>query len=64
VAGEPSGLLQALGDDDPPTSAKATPPLARLGVAAAELTPFVESMLPMVQHERALCAMPFALTVR
>lgn len=64
VAGEASGLLQALGDDDPPSSARATPPLAQLGLAAAELTPFVESMLPLVQHERVLCAMPFALTVR
>ncbi len=64
VAGEASGLLQALGDDDPPASAKAIPSVARLGVAAAELTPFVESMLPLAQHERALCAMPFALTVR
>jgi protease-4 len=64
VAGEASGLLQALGDDDPPSSAQATPPLAQLGLAAAELTPFVESLLPLVHHERALCAMPFALTVR
>jgi protease-4 len=63
VAGA-SGLLQALGDDDPPNTARVTPPLAGLGAVAMELAPFVQSLLPMVSHERALCAMPFAVTVR
>jgi protease-4 len=70
VAGEASGLLQALGDDDPPNAgnagnaARSVAPLAGLGAVALELVPFVESLLPLAQHERALCAMPFALTVR
>jgi protease-4 len=67
VAGEASGLLQALGDDDPPNAgntARSIPPLAGLGALALDLVPFVESLLPLAQHERALCAMPFALTVR
>lgn len=70
VAGEASGLLQALGDDDPPSVgsagsvARAVSPVLSLGGVAVELAPYVESLLPMAQHERALCAMPFALTVR
>jgi len=31
---------------------------------APELVPFVASLAPLVEHERALCALPFALTVR
>jgi len=73
VAGETSGLLQALGDDEPPATSKIAPPLVgagagagmtAVGAVAVELVPFVESMLPLLEHERALCAMPFALTVR
>jgi len=29
-----------------------------------ELVPFAESLAPLGQHERVLCALPFSLTVR
>jgi protease-4 len=64
VAGEASGLLQVLGDDDPANTARFAPPLASLGAVGSELAPFLESLLPLLEHERALCALPFALTVR
>jgi protease-4 len=67
VAGEPSGLLQALGDDDSSSASPVAPPVARLAGFAGlppDVAPFVQSLLPILQHEQALCAMPFALTVR
>jgi protease-4 len=74
VVGESSGLLDALGEDQPQGSAGGIPPrpLAVVGGVAAELidrlgpelVPFAESMAPLGQHERVLCALPFALTVR
>jgi protease-4 len=74
VAGEPSGLLDALGDN--PSQARGETVPAQLpeglGTAAAELlarvgpelAPFLASMAPLGDRERILCALPFGLTVR
>jgi protease-4 len=74
VVGESSGLLDALGEEQPQGRAGGLPqrPLAGVGVVAAEviervgpeLVPFVESLAPLGRHERVLCALPFSLTVR
>ena len=74
VAGEPSGLLDALGDDDSQARAGALPAQlpGGMGVAAAdllarlgpELAPFLSSMAPLGDGERILCALPFGLMVR
>jgi hypothetical protein len=74
VVGESSGLLEALGEDQPQGRVGGAPPrpLAGLGGAAVELiervgpelVPFAESLAPLGEHERVLCALPFALTVR
>jgi protease-4 len=64
VAGEPSGLLEALADDGPPPQAGVHELASSIARIAPELGPFVESMAPLAQHERALCALPFALLVR
>jgi hypothetical protein len=70
VVDEPAGLLEALAGDDPPgNSAVPRPPVASapaptaLSRMAGELAPFVESVEPLLGHERVLCAVPFALTV-
>jgi protease-4 len=73
VAGEGSSLLDILADDDPPSSARAQDPLRAAGEGdalasaaqrlAPSLGPFVRSLAPMAHNERALCALPFALTV-
>jgi protease-4 len=74
VVGESSGLLDALGEEQPQGRAGATlpRPLAGAGLIAAgllervgpELVVFAESLAPLGEHERVLCALPFALTVR
>jgi protease IV len=67
VAAEPAGLLRTLTDDDSQGQARAQGLAALLGHAAPEaraLAPFVASLLPLATGERALCALPFALTVR
>ncbi len=70
AASEPGGLLRTLTDDDPHGQARAGdlgPLLARAGRAVpdfAELGPFAASLLPLAGGEHALCALPFALTVR
>jgi len=74
VVGESSGLLDALGEDEPQGRVGVTPaqPLAGVGMFAAgviervapEAVPFAESLAPLGEHERVLCALPFALTVR
>ena len=68
VAGEASGILQALGDDDDSSAAAGVSQplsaLAPLAPLAADLEPFLRSVLPMAAHEHVLCALPFALTVR
>jgi protease-4 len=69
VVDEPSGLLEALAGDDPASNSAAPRPVASVGLPAAlnrvagELAPFVESMEPLLGHERVLCAVPFALEV-
>jgi protease-4 len=69
LVGESSGLLDALGEDDSPEGREARiegPSVLGSGLVriAPELVPFVASLAPLVEHERALCALPFALTVR
>jgi protease-4 len=74
LVGESSGLLDALGEEQPQGRAGATlpRPLAGAGLIAAgllervgpELVVFAESLAPLGEHERVLCALPFALTVR
>jgi ClpP class serine protease len=74
AVGESSGLLDALGEDQPASSAGVVPPrpLAGTWTVAAELlarvapevAPFAESLAPLGEHERVVCALPFALTVR
>jgi protease-4 len=69
LVGESSGLLDALGEDDVPEGRGAgieAPSVLGSGLAriAPELVPFVASLAPLTEHERALCALPFALTVR
>jgi protease IV len=69
-ATEPGGLLRTLTDDDPPGQARGGNLGALLERAARsvpdlrELAPYLESLLPLAVGERALCALPFALTVR
>lgn len=69
VIDEPSGLLEALAGDDPsgnsaaPRPVTSAAPPAALSRVAAEIAPFVESMEPLLGHERVLCAVPFALAV-
>jgi len=66
VVGESSGLLDALAEDDPPEGRSgATGVLgSELARVAPGLTSFVASLAPLAEHERALCALPFALTVQ
>jgi protease-4 len=66
IVGESSGLLDALGEDDPPEGRSGGVTALGMGFErlAPELTPFVASLAPLSEHERALCALPFALTVR
>jgi protease-4 len=64
IAGEPSGLLQVLADDDPQGKTRAPLPGADAVLAALpELEPFVASVAGMAGRERTACALPFALTV-
>src|SRR5260370_42035398 len=64
LAGEPSGLLQAFtaeqGRGDARTARFWTEETRGMG----ELLPFVASIAPLAGGEDALCALPFALTVR
>jgi protease IV len=64
---ESSGWLERLSGDDPPGNASVTRPAglvaSGLSSIAAELEPFVASVTPLVDRERVLCALPFALTV-
>ena len=67
VAGEGGGWLDVLAEDGPTRSAEgAAGTVERLSLPrfVHELQPFVASLLPLLDHERALCALPFALTVR
>jgi len=73
VVGESAGLLDALAEEESPQgrsgrsdgSAAAPLPLAAaLARLAPEMGPFVSSLSPLLEHERVLCALPYALTVR
>jgi protease-4 len=64
VAGESPGFLEALTDDEPQARSRA----GEMGVladrVAPALGPFVASLAPIADHELAVCALPFALTVQ
>ena len=70
VAGEPGGLLRTLTEDDtasPLSSVTAPTALGRLvhdTPGGASVATFVASLSPLLAGEHALCALPFALTVR
>jgi protease IV len=67
AAGGGGGILQTLLDDEPQGKAQSGPlvgpasPLASL--IAPELVVFLASVVPLAEHEVALCALPYALTV-
>ena len=62
TVGDSTGLLQALVQEEAELRTDSVP--TRLGAIAPDLLPFVASIAPIGAYERALCAMPFALTVR
>jgi protease-4 len=62
AVGDSAGILQALMQDEQQLRAASDPNLVT--AVAHELLPFVASVAPIVAHERALCAIPFAVTVR
>ncbi len=70
VAGEGGGVLRTLAGDDvesrsPMAALAAQLSPAGVGALGVEgVAPFAASLLPLVAGEHALCAMPFALTVR
>jgi protease-4 len=68
VAGEGSPLQRILGEDDSSSDPDSARALAELGASlfrsAPELVPFVGSLSALAAGEHALCAVPFALTVR
>jgi protease IV len=65
VAGEPTGLLgAALGDDTPRSAVSAVPAAETFFRTFPDLAPFVASLVPLAQRESAICALPFALTIR
>lgn len=69
VVDEPAGLIEALAGEDGAGNSEAPRPAATARTPAAldrltgELAPFVESVEPLLGHERVLCAVPFALAV-
>jgi protease-4 len=74
AAGAAGGLLRTLTEDDtesPPLAPASGDPVPRAVGAASRLlglsdnvATFAASLLPLATGERALCALPFALTVR
>jgi protease IV len=62
TVGDSTGLLQALMQEEAELRTDSVP--TRFGAIAPDLLPFVASIAPIGAYERALCAMPFALTVR
>jgi protease IV len=62
IAGESGGLLQALIGDEGADSRLSRSEL-KLPQVAAEMLPFLTSVLPLTKREDVLCALPFALTV-
>ncbi len=64
VAAESTGILQELFDDDLQGRAKVDPWMGALTHFGPGLVPFVASVAPLVAGEHAICALPYALTVR
>jgi protease-4 len=64
VAGENPGFLEALAEDEPRAQSGGGGVAAFANRAAPALGPFLASLAPIADHEVALCAMPFALTVQ
>jgi hypothetical protein len=64
IVSEGPGLLQALMQEEPQGQSRVLSDLNPMTVLAPELRPFVASVAPLTTHEQAVCAMPFALTVR
>jgi protease-4 len=64
VVGESPGFLESLAEDEPRGQTRAGRVAALADQAAPALGPFVASLAPMADHELALCALPFALTVQ
>ncbi len=64
VAKESSGIFQDLLPDEAQGRAPVGVVTSSIAQLAPELVPFVASIAPMAAREVALCALPFALTVR
>ena len=64
VAGESPGLLAAFVGDEGRTESPASRLRTMAAAVAPELLPLIESLDPVLQQGTALCALPFALTVR
>jgi protease-4 len=64
LAVEPSGILQALAADQGRGDTRAVRFLGEATHGMGEILPFVASIAPLAKGEEALCALPFALTVR
>ncbi|MGH7438766.1 MAG: S49 family peptidase, partial [Polyangiaceae bacterium] len=64
-AEESRGLLQNLLEDDPAPEARRTPLAGQVVESLApEVVPFVGSLVGLAKGDGAVCALPFALTVR
>jgi protease-4 len=64
VVGDAPGFLQTLMQDEPQGQSRALAAQNPIAALSPELTSFVASLAPIATGERALCAVPFALTVR
>jgi protease-4 len=64
VATESPGFLEALADDEPRTQSHSGGLAALVDRVAPAVEPFLASLAPIADHEFALCALPFALTVQ
>jgi protease-4 len=64
VASESPSFLDALAEDEPRAQTPGVGVAAFADRAAPGLAPFVASLAPIADHELALCALPFALTVQ
>ncbi|MCL2449691.1 MAG: S49 family peptidase [Polyangiaceae bacterium] len=62
VAGEATGLLAALADDEPRSSAPAI--AARLAGLTPELAAFVDSVAPIVRGDSVACALAYGLILK
>jgi protease-4 len=64
AARDSGGIIQELIEDEPQGRASIDPTASLIARLTPELVPFVASMAPIAAREPALCALPFALTVR